>query len=130
MAKRGEVLLRQFRNACVAALLGLGITWPGGATAQGPRLGISPAAREATPVRVLAQPPTYRPNQWKKGLLIGTAVGVVLGVLTVTQCDRDSASDCPGWKRAGRVVVTGAGLGALIGALIPRGQPADSGASK
>lgn len=65
----------------------------------------------------------YRSNHWKTGALVGTAVGVALGTVLLATCDSDSNDDCPGWGRAGIVLVGSTGIGALIGAFIPSEKP-------
>lgn len=63
---------------------------------------------------------TYKPRAWKKGAIIGGSVGMVLAIAALTTCDTDSNDDCPGWGRAGALVLVGTGVGALIGGLFPR----------
>lgn len=59
--------------------------------------------------------PAYRPNHWKTGALVGAAVGLGYSVFWVALCE----GDCASWDRIPLGTLVGAGVGALIGALIP-----------
>jgi hypothetical protein len=83
-----------------------------------PRFEAWPALAAADPH--LAEEPQYRPTHWKRGALIGAAVGVVIVVLGVATCDPDGGGDCPDWGRAALAFGTATGLGALIGAFFPK----------
>lgn len=60
------------------------------------------------------------PTHWKRGLIVGAIVGTALAAVSLTQCDSDANSDCPGWGRAAGLVAVGSATGALVGALIHR----------
>lgn len=74
------------------------------------------AARDSTPA------PEYRPTHWKRGLLIGAAIGAAVFVVAEISCPGGTA-ECTSTGRKVLAVPVAAGIGALVGLFIPRKAP-------
>jgi len=69
--------------------------------------------------------PPARPTQWKKGLVVGGAIGAVgLGFMVYGQCEglKETDQSCvgPGFGGAALGAATGGLIGALIGGQFPK----------
>lgn len=128
---RGAGAMRASRRSLGAILLAACVATavPGAAAAQSATVAATrferwhPHTDASTAPAALA--PTYRPNHWKEGALVGVGVGLLAAAAVLLTCDADANTDCPGWGRAAIALPLFTVVGAGVGLLVPKRPAGD-----